>query len=240
MAEAKAKQIIMETIKGIIFDFNGTLLWDSQYHSNAWNIFLVKYGFFLSEEEIHENMHGRTNGEIFSYIFKRDIRPDELSTLSHQKEGIYRGLIMRDDLHLASGVTEMFNYCESAAIPMAIATSSDKENADFYYERYNLNKWFPKRRYIYNDYTFKGKPAPDIFQKAAETMFLKPSEIMIFEDSPAGIEAAEKFGAGKVVIVNSTKANYSAYSHDVIRSFDDAMPIIENIIDKPRDIYRTC
>ena len=147
---------------------------------------------------------------------------------------------MRDDLHLAAGVIDLFNYCDSAAIPMAIASSSDKENADFYYERYNLNKWFPKCRFIYNDYTFKGKPAPDIFQKAAQTMFLQPSEIMIFEDSPAGIEAAEKFGAGKVVIVNSTNANYSTYSHDVIKSFAEAMPIIDNIIDKPRDIQRTC
>ena len=36
-------------VKGIIFDFNGTVLWDTQYHNKAWNIFLEKY--HLSEHE---------------------------------------------------------------------------------------------------------------------------------------------------------------------------------------------
>ena len=189
----------MPAQKGIIFDFNGTLLWDTPYHNKAWNIFLKKYSISLSDREIHENMHGKTNAEIFKYLFKRDFSGDELKNLASEKEGIYRNLVLTDNFQLQDGVTDLFDYCLECAIPIAIATSSDEENADFYYRRYNLKKWFIKKRFVYNDYTFKGKPEPDIFFRAAERLLLEPEDIIVFEDSPSGIRAAEKFGAGKII-----------------------------------------
>lgn len=217
----------MSRIKGIIFDFNGTLLWDTPYHNKAWNIFLQRYRISLSDNEIRDNMHGRTNAEILKYIFKRDFAQSEINTLAAEKEDIYRHLIINNDFQLQNGVTRMFNYCLACAIPIAVASSSDKVNADFYYERYNLKTWFPQRRFIYNDYTFNGKPAPDIFQKAAIQLFLDPDEIMVFEDSPAGIEAAQRFGAGKIVIINSTGDDYSKYDLLTLDNFEDVINIID-------------
>ena len=217
----------MSRIKGIIFDFNGTLLWDTPYHNKAWNIFLQRYRISLSDNEIRDNMHGRTNAEILKYIFKRDFAQSEINTLAAEKEDIYRHLIINNDFQLQNGVTRMFNYCLACVIPIAVASSSDKVNADFYYERYNLKTWFPQRRFIYNDYTFNGKPAPDIFQKAAIQLFLDPDEIMVFEDSPAGIEAAQRFGAGKIVIINSTGDDYSKYDLLTLDNFEDVINIID-------------
>lgn len=220
----------MNNIKGVIFDFNGTLLWDTPYHNKAWNIFLEKYGISITEQEIHDHMHGKTNGEIFPYLFKRQISGEELLKFSSEKEGIYRSLVEADDFQLADGVVETFDRCLGASLPLAIATSSDRQNADFYFERYNLKKWFMRMRFVYNDYTFKSKPEPDIFCIAANRMFLDPSEIMVFEDSPAGIEAARRFGAGRIVIVNSAGMDYSQYPFTVIDSFDQAWEIINQEI----------
>lgn len=226
----------MSKIKGIIFDFNGTLLWDTQFHNKAWNIFLKKYRINLSDEEIRDNMHGRTNAEIFKYLFKKDLSQSEVNTLASEKEAIYRQLIINNEFELQPGVTKVFDFCLACAIPIAIATSSDKENADFFYERYNLKKWFPCRRFIYNDYTFPSKPAPDIFQKAAKQLFLEPEEIMVFEDSPAGIEAAERFGAGKIVIINSTGNDCSKYDDTlVLEDINDSLSIIDLNIVLPRE-----
>lgn len=224
----------MTKLKGIIFDFNGTLLWDTPYHNRAWDVFLKRYSIQLTEQEIMDNMHGKTNAEIFKYLFKRDILGDELSKLASEKEGIYRQLIITDNFQLEDGVTSLFNFCAGAAIPMAIATSSDSENSDFFYNRYDLKEWFFKQRFVYNDYTFKSKPEPDIFFKAAGKLFLKPEEVLVFEDSPAGILAAERFGAGKIVIVNSAKTDYSKYSHQVISNFAEALEIVKSDIDDTR------
>ena len=216
----------MPRLRGIIFDFNGTLLWDTQFHNKAWN---------LSDEEIRDNMHGRTNAEIFKYLFKKDLSQSEVNSLASEKEAIYRQLIINNEFELQPGVTRLFDFCLACAIPMAIATSSDKENADFFYERYNLKKWFPRRRFIYNDYTFKSKPAPDIFEKAAKQLFLNPEDIMVFEDSPAGIEAAERFGAGKIVIINSTGNDCSKYDTLVLEDINDSFSIIDLNIVLPRE-----
>ena len=67
-------------------------------------------------------------------------------------------------------------------------------------------------------------------------MFLEPEEIMVFEDSPAGIEAAERFGAGKIVIINSTGNDCSKYDDTlVLEDINDSLSIIDLNIVLPRE-----
>ena len=50
--------------KGIIFDFNGTLYWDSAMHKQAWREFSeILRGTEFSDEEMVLHMFGRTNEE---------------------------------------------------------------------------------------------------------------------------------------------------------------------------------
>ncbi|MCQ2974522.1 MAG: HAD family phosphatase [Bacteroidales bacterium] len=225
----------MARIKGIIFDLNGTILWDTAYHNKAWNIFLEKYNINISEQEIRDNMHGKTNAEIMKYLFKQDLTLEEINKLASEKEKIYRTLVIEDNLQLANGVEKLFNYCLETSIPTSIATSSDQENSEFYYQRYNLKKWFMPCRYIYNNYTFKSKPNPEIFIKAANSMLLDPNEVLVFEDSIAGITTAENFGAGKIIIINSTGDDYSKYPYEMLTDFNEALDIIKNNITVPRE-----
>ena len=59
----------------------------------------------------------------------------------------------------------------------------------------------------------------DTFLAAAEKLQMLPEETIIFEDSIAGIEAAERAGAGKIYIVNSYGENYSRFAYDIITDF---------------------
>jgi len=47
--------------RGVIFDFNGTLLWDTELHNRAWDEFLKKHNLKLSDKEKNEKIHGRNN-----------------------------------------------------------------------------------------------------------------------------------------------------------------------------------
>lgn len=38
-------------IKGVIFDFNGTLFFDTHLHNRAWDIFLDRYSLMLQDVE---------------------------------------------------------------------------------------------------------------------------------------------------------------------------------------------
>ena len=165
--------------KGVVFDFNGTLVWDTPYHNQAFDIFLEKHNIQLTDDDMK-------------------------------------------DLHFAYGVVELFDFLKQHEIPFTIATSSDFFNVDFYFREMNLARWFTPENVVYNDGTLKGKPEPDIFLRAAARLKLSPSELVIFEDSKAGILAAERAGAGKIYIVDSIKDDdLKAFGHEIINHFDE-------------------
>ena len=206
--------------KGVIFDFNGTLLWDTSLHNIAWDIFLQKHHFQLTDEEKNEKIHGKTNKDIFAGIFKRKVEGEELQAYILEKEYLYQNLVIQQDLQLADGVTDLFDTLKTHQIPFTIATSSGIENFNFYFERYGLNRWFKQELAVYDNGSMKSKPHPDFFLQASKNLNLNPAETIVFEDSFAGIKAAENAGSGKIIIINSMENDYRDSPHECITTFN--------------------
>jgi beta-phosphoglucomutase-like phosphatase (HAD superfamily) len=205
-------------IKGAIFDFNGTLFWDTAFHDLAFDIFLEKHGIQLTGEEKRVKIHGQTNPDIMRSIFGDQLTEKEIHDYSQDKELIYRQLCI-NDLKFAPGAEDLFDFFKVNGIPFTIASSSGIENISFYFANMQLDRWFSLDKVVYNNGTFRGKPHPDVFLAAAEKLQILPEESVIFEDSIAGIEAAESAGAGKIYIVNSYGENYNRFSHNIITDF---------------------
>ena len=105
---------------------------------------------------------------------------------------------------LAPGAAELLDWLCEHGIPHTIATASEIRNVRFFREHFGLDRWFDPRRIVYDDGTFSGKPAPDIYLRAAERIGLSPSRCIVAEDARSGIEAARRAGAGMIVAVAST------------------------------------
>jgi beta-phosphoglucomutase len=206
------------TYKAAIFDFNGTLFWDTAFHDQAFDIFLERYGIRLTDEEKRVKIHGKGNPDIMRSILGAGLTDAEVDKMAQEKELIYRQLCV-NDMPFAPGAEDLFNFLKTEGIPMTIATSSGIENVDFYFEHMHLGRWFDMEKLAYNDGTFRGKPHPYVFQVAARKLNLKPQETVVFEDSVAGIHSAEAAEAGKIYIVNSYGENYSRFSHEIITDF---------------------
>lgn len=56
-------------IEGVIFDFNGTLFWDTPYHNRAWDIYLQSHGRQISDHDKDLYIHGKPNRDIFNFLF---------------------------------------------------------------------------------------------------------------------------------------------------------------------------
>lgn len=205
--------------KAAIFDFNGTLFWDTSFHDRAFDIMLSKHGVQLTDEEKRVKIHGKTNPIIMRGIFGDQLTDIEVESLAQEKEAIYRDLCI-NDLELAPGAEEFFDFLKNNGIPMTIATSAGIENVEFYFKNINLEKWFDFEKVVYDNGTFRGKPHPDVFLIAAEKLGFEALETIIFEDSAAGIISAEAANAGKIYIVNSYGADYKSFSHDIISNFN--------------------
>ena len=87
---------------------------------------------------------------------------------------------------------------------LGIATSSPIENVEFYFRQIDLARWFTLEQVTYNDHSFPGKPAPDIFLHAAEKLHADIRRSVVFEDAKSGVQAAVAAGAAKVIAVAGT------------------------------------
>ncbi len=97
------------------------------------------------------------------------------------------------------GLQDLVEYLEEKQIPFAVASSSKKEHIQ---EMIN-QAGFDLKPYVVvssKEGNIPGKPAPDIFLKAAEMMNIKPEHCLVLEDSKYGIMAAYNAGMKSVFI----------------------------------------
>lgn len=208
-------------IKAVIFDFNGTLFWDTKLHDDAFDIFLNEKGIQLTEQEKKDKIHGRHNEDIFNIIFPGTLTKNEIEVFSIEKEQIYRDLCSATEMQLMPGAIEFFTFLKSRNIAFTIATGSELVNVDFYFEHFQLAAYFDYTKVVYNDGKVKSKPHPEIFEKALIKIDAKSKETLIFEDSVPGILAAEKVGAGEIIIVDSNNNDLSQWSYQKIKNFNE-------------------
>ena len=216
------------TYKGIIFDFNGTLYWDSAKHKQAWREFSkIIRGYEFSDEEMVLHMFGRTNEEIIEYAIGRKPDPDMVEKYGNEKEELYRKRAIedRENFHLAKGAVEFLDFLKVNNIPRTIATMSDKRNVDFYFEHFDLSKWFDIEKVVYADGVIPSKPAPDIYRIAAGNINLAPNDCIVIEDAISGIKSANSAGIGKIIAICSEEP-YEFYISmpevsEIIHDFDE-------------------
>ena len=208
-------------IKGVIFDFNGTLFWDTNVHNNAWDIFLKKKNIKLSDKEKNDKIHGKNNRDILKNLFSNQLSDEEIHILSTEKETIYQDLCLNTNMELAPGAKDFLIFLKNINIPFAIATASEQNNVEFYFKHLKLNSFFERSKVIFNDGKTRSKPDPQIFQNAMKALGLVEGEALIFEDSISGIIAAERAKPAKIIIVNSNNDDYNNWKYQQIKNFND-------------------
>lgn len=213
-------------MKGIIFDFNGTMVFDGHLHEKAWVDMIKEHNNKVSEEEIIAYIHGRTNDKIIKH-FIGELSAETLAQLAEEKELAYQQLVREEKISYVQGMEALLDKLLEKEIPFTIATASPKLNVDFYFDYFELGRWFDREAIIFDDETFPGKPAPDIYEKAAERLELAPEDCVVIEDAVAGIESANRAHIGKVfAMVNSDKQKVAYETSDleieeIIWDFED-------------------
>jgi HAD superfamily hydrolase (TIGR01509 family) len=223
-------------MKGIIFDFNGTLYWDSQLHYDAWREFSkLLRGYEFTDEEMRDKMFGHTNEDIIEYAIGKKPSLEMVEKYGKEKESLYRKrcLLDSENFKLAEGAIEFLDYLKENNIPRAIATMSEWDNVEFYIKEFQLEKWFDLDKIVYSDGTIPGKPAPDIFQIAANRLNLNPKDCVVVEDAIAGIKSAKNAGIGKIIAIASLEP-ISFYE-----SIEEVDSIIMNFNQFDRNIFET-
>ena len=207
-------------IKGIIYDFNGTMFFDGDFQNQAWSkFFLEKYNRKVNKEEFDLYIHGVNSIDTFKYFLGKSLTFDEAKELEEEKEIIYRYLCLKNkEFKLADGLEEFLNFVKRKGLKQNIATASAFKNTKFFFDNLNLYRWFDLSKTAYNNGKIKSKPDPEIFIIADSNLGLNLSVCIVFEDSRNGIIAAKSGGAKLIVGVASrlNKDELKSYGADLL------------------------
>lgn len=224
-------------MKGIIFDFNGTMFMDSDLHEAAWLHLIQKYSDKeITEEDILKNLHGKTNDVILRMYISPGLSDEEVQKLSDEKEAYYRESVLKSSSHkeFTAGLREVLDYLKAENFPITIASASPKINMDFYFDYLNLGEWFDYDKLVYHTNSFPGKPAPDIFLIAAEKIAVEPQNCVVIEDSYSGLQAAQRAEIGTIIAIDPDGKNRAVFKADglapdgVIEDFTTFIPMYLN------------
>lgn len=189
--------------KAVLFDFNGVLLQDRIWHEKAWDeLSFHLREKYLSKEEFDQYIHGRIPQDTLNFLLGHTASLSEQKEHLDRKENLYKKIALSDkeNFKLTRGAISFFEKLEEKGIKKTIATSSPLILVDFYFENLGLSKWFDRNLIVFNDGSLPGKPAPDVYLKAADNLETDISECMVVEDANSGLISARSAKAGTVVL----------------------------------------
>ncbi len=205
--------------RALIFDLNGTMINDMEFHKRAWSEILNKdLKAELSPEQVKSQMYGK-NSELLDRVFgKGRFTEDELEYWSHEKEIRYQKAYL-PHLRLIKGLQELLDKAQGHNIPMAIGSAAISFNIDFVLDNLDIRKYFSV--IVSADDVAISKPDPETFLKAAELLNTEPSGCLVFEDAPKGVEAAERAGIKSVVLTTMHNRNDFPSSDNILAFIKD-------------------
>lgn len=191
-------------MKGVIFDFNGTLFLDAPKHVEAWSrISMELRNAPITKEELNTKFSGMTNVEIINALCPAPLDAEKIDEISREKEAIYRQICLEqpESFHLVKGAEKLFDDLTEAGIPFTIASASIKDNIDFFVESFHLDKWIDPENIVYDDGINKDKE--EMFVKAAKILNVPVEDVTVIEDSVTGVNAALNVGVKDIRILDS-------------------------------------
>jgi len=175
-------------IQGAIFDMDGVLVDNLEFHLEAFQKFGREQGRNLTRGSI-QAVFGRKNEDMLKILLGRELNREESDRFADRKEEIYRELIaphLPD--HVVPGLFDFLRELSESGIAAALATSGPMENVDLVLDRLEIRPYF--RAVITGNQVSRGKPHPEAFLLAASRLGQAPESCVVFEDSISGIRAA--------------------------------------------------
>jgi HAD superfamily hydrolase (TIGR01509 family) len=169
---------------------DGTLIDSANFHWITWRDSLAELGFALTPE-IFRSWFGSRNDRILRLMFP-DMSDSEVKRVGDLKEARYRALVRKDGIELLPGVAMWLERLHEAGWRQAVASSAPPANIEVLIEVLKLGDILQAT--VSAEEVPHGKPAPDVFLRAAEKLGVDARRSIVVEDAAVGVEAGRRGG----------------------------------------------
>jgi pseudouridine-5'-monophosphatase len=223
-----------ESITHVIYDVDGLLLDTERFYTQAYQIIAARYGKTY-DWSIKRRTIGMKAKDSARIIIDALGLPFTTEQWLESRKSLLEELFPKAEP--LPGAQRLTRHLKGCGIPQAVATSSDRHYFDLKTSRHR--DWFAIFDCLVSgdDHEVnEGKPAPDIFLIAARRMRARPACCLVFEDAPAGVQAARLAGMS-VIAVPDSNLEESAFgdAHQVLRSLEQFDPALWGLPPFPSD-----
>jgi len=182
---------MLNHIEAIIFDLDGTMIDSMRVWKDIDEQYIEKYNL-TEPENFHEGMEGLSYTETAEYFLK--VFPTLSKTVEDLKEEWYEMALYKysHEMKLKEGLEELIREVRRKGIRIGIATSNDRKLVEACLCGMEVEDLVDTIATACE--VKKGKPAPDVYLKAAENLGVSPEKCLVFEDVPMGILAGKNAG----------------------------------------------
>ena len=193
-----------ENVDGVIFDLDGVLLDTEKLYARFWQEAAIALGYPMTRQQalgMRSLSSAAGQAKLESYFGPGVDR----AVMRQKRIALMDAYIEENGVECMSGVLETVQQLKGRGLKIAIATSSPMERVERYLGPKNLLGYFDA---VCSGHDVPlGKPAPDIYLRAAACIGLAPERCLAVEDSPAGIQSAFDAGCLPVFIPDQDEAD---------------------------------
>ena len=184
------------TIQAVIWDLDGVIIDSANEHRLAWYRLAQEENVPYSDEQFWATF-GWRNDAIMPTLFG-PLSAEHADALANRKEAYFRELI-GETAHALPGAIELMSALHEAGYKQAMGTSTPMANVELISNALGLNRYLSA--FASGEMVPRGKPAPDIFLKAAGLLQVEPRHSLVIEDAVAGVQAAHAGGMYAIAVV---------------------------------------
>ena len=218
----------IKKFRGAVFDMDGVLVDSEKLYLRFWQEACAIAGFDMNCEQALSLRSNSPETAIPKFLAWFGPNAD-YHTIRDLRRTMMADYIDKYGVDMKDGAAEILSYLKEKGCKIALATASPVKRAKYYLEPYGLFDKFDA--VISGSDVLRSKPAPDIYEYAAEKLGFKPENCMAVEDSPNGARSAISAGCVTVIVPDMDKPEGAILNkvYKVTDSLKDISGLIEKI-----------
>lgn len=232
-------------LRALLFDFNGVLVDDEPIHYQLFAQVLAEEGLELSEPDYYEHYLGFDDRGCFRAVLERagqGAGAPRLMRLIARKASYYQERIRREGYPLFPGALELVRGVAEQSLMLGLVSGALREEVEGALRQMGVRQRF--KVLVTAEDVERGKPDPEGYLKALEGLnalpplperLLHPHEVVVLEDSPAGLQAAAEAGLRTVAVAHTYPAEELSAAEVIVETLGD-IPAgdLDSLLDRGR------